>query len=69
MPANKIKYLARAYLCKIEDLATEKMPNALLEALSLNKDPVSTEESRQVVLIQTISTKVQTQAQPNEDLQ
>jgi len=33
--ANTVKYLARAYLCSLTELATEKMPQSLLEALNV----------------------------------
>ena len=50
VPANKIKYLARAYLCKIEDLATEKMSNSLLDTLNLTRQR-DDGEGKHIVLI------------------
>lgn len=37
LPANQVKYLARAYLTNIADISTDKMPTSLLEALDVEK--------------------------------
>lgn len=72
-PATELKYLARAYLCNVNELSTEKMPATLVSALQ--KPPQSAdndtggrtedreaggeneESAKQIVLIQTISIK------------
>ena len=58
MPARTIKYLARAYLCNISEICTEKMPPKLLDTLNT----VDTESSY-IVLLQTISTKKSAEAE------
>ena len=61
--ANTVKYLARAYLCNLSELSTERMPTVLLDALNITENI-----NQQVVLIQVISTKALPNA-ANESVQ
>ena len=79
--SNKVKYLARAYLCRASELQTEKMSPKLLEAINQQADGnqkavesnltsgtgEAVTEGSLIVLIQTISAKTVTPEQ--QDLQ
>ena len=74
---NKVKYLARAYLCRASELQTEKLSPKLLEAIELPTDGgqkvvesnltsdsgETVTEGSLIVLIQTISAKTVTPEQ------